>query len=468
MYVSNPRTIIFDEKTKQQRTEAILRLYDLEFNVIPVNGKCPPCVEWKPYQRRRVTPEELLAWVRGRFARKGGGVWMAKNLNFALVTGEIPWSRHNPGVVVIDSDDDEAESQIAQRCPKTSMMQRTGSGGTHRLYRRPPITVFPYIPNRQKTVIDGREYNIDLRGDGGYILAPGSIHPKTGRLYQEQEPWTLELLQECPIYDPAWLSCERTGQTQQPRSSMPVTEHIEAAHHDLHIAGIDLAMRERERQARVYLDGVPGTRQGTGADRSCTSLTMRLVWGFALPAKTVLEILAEWGQKSDQLDDAGGWYPWQEAELARKIEWCLRQEYQGELGDRLHTSRDLGEMEAGVNRLVLPFEASAADEVVIDPKDQLGTATQFFKSEFSGTDLVHYHGTWYRWTGKRYEAIADDDIKARLWIWLASCAARKKGGQELYQPARNAVAGIMDALKAVTNQPSSLEMPGWLESSTLR
>ena len=34
--------------------------------------------------------------------------------------------------------------------------------------------------------------------EGGYIICPGSIHPKTGQLYREMSPWTMEPLLQCP------------------------------------------------------------------------------------------------------------------------------------------------------------------------------------------------------------------------------------------------------------------------------
>ena len=125
---------------------------------------------------------------------------------------------------------------------------------------------------------------------------------------------------------------------------------IDAPDHDDLISEVEVSVAERERQARIYLEAVPGTQEGTGADRSCTALTMRLLYGFALPADTVLEMLAEWGQKADQLDTNGGWWPWTEEEISRKIEWCLRHEYDGEVGDRLHACR---EMDAGIDEIVV-------------------------------------------------------------------------------------------------------------------
>ena len=109
MYVSNSEPILAEETEKNERTEKVVRLYGMEFNLIPMNGK-KPCVEWKPFQTRRVTPPEIKEWMTGRFPTKDGNhFWKADCLNFAVVTGGVPWSDDNPGIVVIDSDDEEAE-----------------------------------------------------------------------------------------------------------------------------------------------------------------------------------------------------------------------------------------------------------------------------------------------------------------------------------------------------------------------
>lgn len=460
MYDSSSTTNLTDERTKSHRTEILLRLYGMDFNLIPMNGK-KPCIPWKPYQQQRVTVEEIKEWMRGSFPRKDGqDFWNAKNLNFALLTGAAPWSTRNPGIVVIDTDDEEAEELVRQHCPDTPMRQVTGSGGVHRVYRRPAVEL--HIPNRQKTWFAGRQYNIDLRADGGYIVCPGSIHPRTGKLYEEDSSWTLDLLMRCPLYDPAWLPCERAAKAPR-RTSVSVPAAIVSLDHADLIAEIGMSVEEREMVARRYLESVPGTQQGDGADRRCTALTMKLLFGFALPAEVVQELLVEWGQQQDQLDDAGGWYPWTEEEVARKIDWCSQQQYRGEIGDRLNPPRELGEWEAKVDGMIEPFDIGP----VIDPKDQLEIAQRFFRDCFTTDEvgtLIHHQAAWHHWTEMRYEAVSDDDIRAKLWTWLSGCAVPKKGKLDAFHPTRNVVSGVMDALKAVANKPSSLEAPCWLTS----
>jgi len=461
MYVSNSPAILIDQNTKKTRTDILSRLYGMDFNLIPVNGKNPPCIEWKPYQVQRVTPEELKEWMRGRFPTKdGNSFWKAENLNFGIITGSAPWSQTNPGTVVIDTDDDEAEELVKQHCLESPMKQITGSGGVHRVYRKPDTDL--YIPNRQKTWFDGKQYNIDLRADGGYIMCPGSIHPRTGKTYEEVTPWTLDLLMKCPIYDPLWLECERA--TKPPKKttvSVPVI--IASDDHADFIAAIETPVAERKKMALRYLESVPGTQQGDGADRRCTALTMKLLFGFALPVEIVQEMLAEWGQKEDQLDDAGGWYPWTEEEITRKIDWCCGQEYRGEVGDRLHALNDIGDVEARIEEVISPFEVGPT----INPKNQLDIAQKFFGHCFpsiAGGTLIHHQSMWHHWNGKRYEVTSDDDLRAKLWKWLSSCSFFKKGKLSAFPPSRNIVSGVMDALKAVANQSSTLESPSWLKN----
>lgn len=457
MYDSSNESISIDQKTKIYRTDVLSRLYGMEFNLIPMNGK-KPCIEWKPFQTERVSVEKIKEWMQEKFPSKDGkNFWNPKILNFALITGATPWSAINPGIIVVDSDDDEAEALVKERCPETPLMQITGKGGFHRVYRRPD----EHISNRQKTMIGGKEYNLDIRGDGGYIMVPGSIHPKTQKLYRELEPWTPERLQQCPVFDPSWLACERSQPS--PKTSVAITADFASEDHQDLILEIDLPVKSRESMARRYMESVPGTQQGDGADNRCTALTMKLLYGFALPVDYVQSMLSEWGQCEDQLDDAGGWYPWTEEEIARKIEWCLGQAYRGEIGDRLSSHRELGDLEAKVDGIVDPFEVGPT----IIPKDQLEIARLFFRDCFTCSGdgaLIHHQATWHHWTGKRYEATSDDDIKAKLWKWLSRCFVRTKEKLAPFQPSRSVVTGVMDALKAVANQSSSIESPSWLSN----
>ncbi len=128
---------------------------ELGFSVIPLSGK-KPTTKWTEYQRRKPTEEELEEWFL-----KGD------NHNVGIVTGKIS------GIVVVDFDTEKA-LEVAQEhnFPETPIV-KTGRG--YHFY-------FKYrdgIRNSQKM-----GNGIHLRGEGGYVVAPPSIHPETQAEYK--------------------------------------------------------------------------------------------------------------------------------------------------------------------------------------------------------------------------------------------------------------------------------------------
>lgn len=142
------------------------------WNVIPANGK-KAAIEWKEYQRRRATIDEVRQW------------FIESRHNVAIVTGEIS------DLVVVDGDKLEVARKWWKDHP-SPLVSKTGKG-VHMCYRHPHVE----IPNRQGFV-DG----LDLRGDGGYVIAPPSKHPD-GKPYE----WLryTESLDEIPVFDPEWI-----------------------------------------------------------------------------------------------------------------------------------------------------------------------------------------------------------------------------------------------------------------------
>lgn len=86
----------------------------------------------------------------------------------AIRTGSIS------GLVVIDIDPEHGGQITPALMPRTGYV-RTGSGGLHLYYRHPGA----HVPNSQSRLAPG----VDVRGDGGYVVAPPSVHPRTRRAY---------------------------------------------------------------------------------------------------------------------------------------------------------------------------------------------------------------------------------------------------------------------------------------------
>jgi hypothetical protein len=139
-------------------------------SVIPVQaGEKKSLIAWEPYQSRRAREEEIRAW----WAK-----WPQANIG--IVTGAVS------GLAVIDLDTVDAKDKLKELVQGFDLLSvprsRTGKGW-QLFFKHPGIT----IPNRAG-VLPG----LDVRGDGGYVVAPPSIH-RNGKQYRWEVPITGEL-----------------------------------------------------------------------------------------------------------------------------------------------------------------------------------------------------------------------------------------------------------------------------------
>jgi putative DNA primase/helicase len=72
-------------------------------------------------------------------------------------------------------------------------------------------------------------------------------------------------------------------------------------------------------EIRDHLRGRPGTTKGRDASGACMRVISDVVHGFELDADDAVPFLAEWGERDDQLDEHGRYYPWDEKEIVHKI-----------------------------------------------------------------------------------------------------------------------------------------------------
>lgn len=131
--------------------------------VLPLRARDKrPLIAWEPLQKARPTPEQVADW----FSR-----WPTANIG--IVTGEIS------NLVVLDIDPQHGGDASLARSERRygplpeTIEVTTGGGGRHLYFTHPGGLI------RNRT---GLAQGIDLRGDGGYIVAPPSIHP-SGRPY---------------------------------------------------------------------------------------------------------------------------------------------------------------------------------------------------------------------------------------------------------------------------------------------
>lgn len=138
--------------TKEEFVEYATKYLRLGFSIIPVGTNKKPLLKWEEYQKRKPTQEEVSNWAD-----------KYKNLNIGIVTGSIS------GIVAVDIEAGGSTANL----PMTILSQ-TGGGGYHFFYKHPQKPVKNAVRIKDKT---------DIRGDGGYVIAPPSLH-KSGNTYK--------------------------------------------------------------------------------------------------------------------------------------------------------------------------------------------------------------------------------------------------------------------------------------------
>jgi len=149
--------------------EAALRYLDLGFNVMPLrpDNKKPYLHSWIPLQDDRVEPHEIDSW------------WMEwPTANVGIITGRIS------NLLVFDVDSEDARVFVKRRGIPTTPIAKT-SKGVHIYLQYPPVLV----GNQSDAKL-----GLDIRGEGGYVVAPPSIH-ETGVTYEwtNWHPWNTDL-----------------------------------------------------------------------------------------------------------------------------------------------------------------------------------------------------------------------------------------------------------------------------------
>ena len=159
------------------------------WSVVPVRPRTKrPMVSWTACQTRRPDARQIARW----FER-----WPQANL--AIVTGALS------GLVVLDVDPAHGgqTSLLAiereQGPGEPTLEALTGGGGRHLYFRHPGVPT----PNRT-----GLRPGLDLRGDGGVVVVPPSIHPN-GRAYRWREGHDPASLAPAPL--PRWLRLMAAG-----------------------------------------------------------------------------------------------------------------------------------------------------------------------------------------------------------------------------------------------------------------
>ena len=156
-----------------------LRYAELGLAVFPlIEGEKEPITQ-HGFQNATTDPRQIKLWWTKR-----------PNANIGIATGQI-----SGGLVAIDMDIDKEKGKDGYHvfmdwCKNNFLMlpdswlSITGRGGYHLFYK----SAFK-VPTKRDWLQD-----VDIRGDGGYVVAPPSIHPNGTTYEWEQDPGEYELI----------------------------------------------------------------------------------------------------------------------------------------------------------------------------------------------------------------------------------------------------------------------------------
>ena len=109
-----------------------------------------PLISWKEYQQRLPTEQEIHQW------------WTRwPDANVGVVTGTVS------GLIVLDVDGPVGEQTLQSQPPIPETCRSSTGNGEHIWFNHPG----GFVANFAK-----RLPGLDLRGDGGYVVAPPSVH----------------------------------------------------------------------------------------------------------------------------------------------------------------------------------------------------------------------------------------------------------------------------------------------------
>ncbi len=263
-------------------------------------------------------------------------LWWAKwpNASIGLATGRAS------GLYILDEDADGAADHL--ELPPT-LTAYTGKG-KHYYYSLPPGD--ERWPNTAKKALGPK---MDSRGDGGYVIAPPSIHTATGKAYAFGDD--AEAIAELPENVVALL--------RAPHVPVAAAQGNLVALRPAVAGGVDIWER-----ARRYLAKVEGAVSGSGGHGTTFRVANMLINGWAMHRHDAESFMFEWNATCSP--------PWSEKEIAHKLDDAVKAgHYNGrERGCLLTSSRpqdsDGVGWEVEAVEAVEAKELSAYDQAIAD------------------------------------------------------------------------------------------------------
>jgi hypothetical protein len=210
--------------------------------------------------------------------------------NIALRTGDVS------GFVAYDFDGELGQAIAKDVRSLPTPVADTGGGGLHMLFAHPG-----HLVRTRRGVREG----LDVRGDGGYIIAPPSMHA-SGRPYAWQQFLSPDETDPAPI--PESLQSYAEAPTPKGEGTSGDDEKPTADRPD--------APREIFARARRYLAKMPAAISGHGGHDATYRAALAAVRGFELSIEQARELLREFSGRCVP--------PWSEKELDHKLRSAMK------------------------------------------------------------------------------------------------------------------------------------------------
>jgi hypothetical protein len=243
-----------------------LKYQALGFSAIPLsaNAKIPEKgFTWKQYTERHPTNGELYAW----FGKA------APVRNIAILTGEIS------NLVVLDFESREDAAWAWKELGASTTCISVTRRGLHFLFRHPGGPVPNAIKARNR---------FDVRGDGGYIVAPPSMVNE--HTYHWLPGFELCGPDDLPVFNRDWLP-----EFRKPEREIDENDPL-----------------RRISRARAYVAKIGGAVSGQGGSNATFRVACKLIQEFRLTIDQAWPILLEYNERCVP--------PWSEKDLKHKLE----------------------------------------------------------------------------------------------------------------------------------------------------
>lgn len=202
----------------------IFELRDAGFNIVTgYKDKKHPNVNWTKYQKEFVPDDEFSKMC----LNSNTGLW-------CLITGQI-----SNNIIVIDVDSPDVYNSFFKKYEGLTVIVKTPSGGKHLWFKCDTIV-------KNSTNYNG--FPIDIRGDGGLVVAPGSV----------SDNGTYEFVSKCDLNPIKIKNIDEVLKMIPVKKKASFSDSIEKFNGDVLAAGFDIHHVMEELGVEGFVTGAHG------------------------------------------------------------------------------------------------------------------------------------------------------------------------------------------------------------------